>query len=555
MVQLNPFLTGGFGTLSLVKLPGILLAAGLLASSALAEKPKLVLVISIDQFRADYLRRFQPYYLPANSQGAVGGFSYLMARGADYADAHHAHVPTATGPGHAAILTGSAPTLNGIIGNEWFDPKAGRYVYCVDDADAKTIGGPSKPMSPKNLWTTTVGDELKLATGGRSKVVGISFKDRAAILLAGHAADTVIWLDTKAPGWVTSSWYAPSGNLPAWVSALNAQDGVRKGLGGVWKPLLDSKSYDSAIVPPFEKRGVETVFSHPIKSVGDFTTSAFGQEFLFQTVETAIDAERLGQGESTDLLAVNLATNDYVGHAFGPDSPEVEDISIRTDRLLSHLFNKLDHKIPGGLKNVLIAITADHGVVPIPEEAEAFRLPAKRYSDNSLTDSLNAGLTKLHGEGKWVLASTEPNLYLNDALIAEKNLNLAEVRREAAEIVGRVPGIAQAFTAEEVMGGHLPAWPWVSSVSLGFNLKIGGDLMVFSAPGAYFGGGVGTGHGTPWAYDSHVPLLIAGPGIHAGKFYRHVTLMDLAPTICQLLGIEYTTGNMGTPLREALEGR
>lgn len=518
---------------------------------ALADKPKLVVVISIDQFRADYTRRFQPYFLPAKNGHEVGGFNYLLANGADYSDAHQAHVPTATGPGHAAIMSGSAPNLNGIIGNEWFNPATGKGVYCVDDSGVQTVGGVSKPMSPKNLLTTTVGDELKLATQGVAHEVSISFKDRAAILLAGHAADTVIWLDTKSKNWVTSTWYAKSGSLPGWVSKANEEKAIEGAFGKSWVPLLDEKSYAFSHLSPASKPNPSgPLFSHPIKTTGDFTTSSFGQEYVVATAIKSLQAENLGHHDSTDILTINLATNDYIGHAYGPDSPEVEDITIRTDRLLSQLFNAIQENV--GLANTVIAVTADHGVVAVPEDAQRLNIPARRWGEDLLEKALNAGLSSAFGDGKWVLSVTEPNLYLDNALIASKNLNRAQVRAEAARIAQGVDGVYAAFTAEQILEGRLPHWKWTDAVYLGYHPKLGGDLVICTTPGDYVGDGNGTGHGTPWAYDSHVPLILSGPGIKSGRYYRTVTLLDLAPTLCQLLGIEYPTGNVGSPLTEAL---
>lgn len=517
----------------------------------LSERPKLVVVISIDQFRADYIRRYGSLFIPAKAGGKTGGFKYLLERGADYADAHHAHVPTATGPGHAAILSGSAPAINGIIANDWFDPATGKAVYCVDDAGVATVGGVSKPMSPKNLLTTTVGDELKLSNQGKSHLVSVSFKDRAAILLAGHAADTVIWLDTKSQNWVTSTWYAKSGALPGWVSDLNGEKAISKDLGKNWVPVMDDASYSGTKLPPVDKPNPGgRLFDHKLASVSDFTTSSFGQEYVFTTAERALDAEQLGHHAAPDILTINLATNDYVGHMYGPDSPEAEDITVRTDRLLGDLFTEIDKKV--GLGNTVIAVTADHGVVPIPEDAQALNIPAKRWDEDALAKAIDAGLSAKYGQAKWVLAVTEPNLYLDDKQAESRHVSLAELRAEAARIANTVGGVFCAFTADDILAGRLPKWRWTDEVSLGYNAKRGGDLVIVPTPGDYVGGGNGTGHGTPWAYDTHVPLLLAGPGIKAGHYFRHVTIPDLAPTLCQLLGIEYTTGNIGSPLFEAL---
>ncbi len=524
--------------------------------------PKLVLLISIDQFRADYTERLYPYFLPVKSGSKIGGFRFLMETGARYLDAHHNHVPTATGPGHATLMTGSEPAIDGIIGNDWFDRKTGKPVYCVDDASVKTIGGTSKPMSPKNLKVTTVGDELKMATAGKSKVVGVSFKDRAAILMAGHAADTVIWFDSSNGNWVTSSFFAPSGSLPGWVQEFNQGRSVDKPVNEAWEPLLPNEAYGITRRNPGEPTSSETKpFSHKLSTIGtpgktyysQFTTSGQGQAFLFKAAERAIEAEALGPHDVPDILVVNLATNDYVGHRYGPNSPEAMDITVRTDRLLSELFNDLDHRL--GIDNVDIVVTADHGVLPVPEESgNTYRTSSKRIVDLPAKGIAKA-LSKTYGEGSWLLGDGiyEQNLFLNHALIEQKGLKLEEVEKTAAEAAAAQPGVFASFTRTQILNNQLPQWDWTKLVLNGYHPQLGGDAMVLEAPGIYFGDGTGTGHGSAWAYDSHVPLLLRGPGITKGVYGRRVHTADIASTLCHLLGVEYPTGNVGQPLFEALE--
>lgn len=521
------------------------------------QKPRLVLVISIDQFRGDYIKRFEPYFLPPKQGGSVGGFRYLTESGSYYSDAHHMHVPTATGPGHSVILTGSTPAINGIAGNEWFDRKTRKDVYCVDDASVQTVGGASGPMSPRNLHVTTVGDELKMATNGKAKIVGISFKDRAAILMAGHAADTVIWLDGGNASWVTSTFYAKDKKLPTWVDEVNSKHRADADLQSTWTPLLSDSAYDVARPAPFVK-GLPSapVFSHKIagasKGAGyrNWTTSSFGQQYLFDTAKASIAGEDLGKDETPDILAINLATNDYIGHAYGPNSPEVMDITVRTDRMLSDLFNFLEKNVKGGINNVAIVLTADHGVVPIVEEArDTYRMvTTKRVNEANITKEVDAALSAKYGSGKYVLSTGSPNLYLDQELLKQKNVNIAEAQESAAAVVGNFEGVYCAFSASNIMRGNLPGWPWVNRVYNGFHPKLSGDVMFFEDPGSYFGGGTGTGHGSPWDYDSHVPIVIKAQGLKTGTFAERVATQDIAPTLCRILSIELPTGNVGHQL-------
>lgn len=524
------------------------------AQGAEAARPRLVVVISIDQFRADYVTRFEKDYLPAKKGSTVGGFNFLVTQGAHFADAHYDHVPTVTGVGHGVITTGSIPALNGIADNEWFDRATRKPVYCVDDPSVKTVGGTANPMSPKNQRVTTVGDELKMATAGKAKVVGIALKDRASILLAGHAADTVIWFDSGAGGWVTSTFYAPSGKLPAWVEAMNGEKIPESSFTKTWAPILSDSAYQLTRPAPFVKGGpTSPVFSHPIAgstrsaSMGNFTRSGFAQEYVFETVKRALDAEGLGQDDVPDMLCINLATNDYVGHAYGPNSPEVMDISVRTDRLLSDLFNTLDKKVKGGLKSTAIVVTADHGVAPIPEESkDTYRVGhAIRGSSAKLRDAINAAMSAKVGEGKWVLYCEPPQLYLDRELLASKGIDLAEAQRLAAGAARSYEGIVEAFAGEDILRGALPAWPWTQHVANGYSRTLSGDVMIFETPGALFAGGTGTSHGSPWVYDAHVPILAFGTGSRAGLRRERVSVCDIAPTLSMILGIEHPSGSVG----------
>lgn len=540
---------------------------GIFALAALAQPallpptaPKLVLLISIDQCRADYIDRFADQYLPAKRGGQLGGFRWLDETGVRFTDAHHHHVPTATGPGHSILMTGSIPAVNGIVGNDWFDRATGKSHYVTQDDTVETVGGTSKPQSARPLKVTTVGDELKMATAGRSKVVGIAFKDRASILMAGHAADDVVWFDSGTGNWVTSTYYAPDRKLPSWAESINAQRLSQKSLGQSWTPLLPTESYADTRRAPFEKPTASgKLFDHSLGAATGspyftaFTRSAQGQNFLFDTVETAIDSERLGQHEVPDVLVVNLSTNDYVGHAWGPNSPEVKDISIVTDRLLGRLFTKLDKTIPGGIDNVAIVVTADHGVCPIPEEAQQYRIDSPRVTTN-IAEAIDEALDRKYGAADWVMGNSvfEQNVFLNRAQIAALKLVPEEVERTAVDAAMEVPGMFVGFTRTQILNGRLPSWPWVQYAVNGFHPSLGGDLMIFEAPGAYLGGGTGTGHGSVWSYDHHVPILTHWRGQKTGKVARTVYTHDIASTLSTLMGIEYPSGNVGSPLVEAL---
>ncbi len=525
--------------------------------------PKLVVLISIDQFRGDYVERYAPYFLPAKSGGKLGGFRYLMDTGAHFRNAIHNHIPTATGPGHATLMSGSEPAYDGIVSNEWFDRATGKTVYCVDDKTVQTVGGTSGPMSPRNLLVTTVGDELKMATNGRSKVVGVAIKDRAAILMAGHAADDVIWLDYGTGKWVTSTWYAPSGQLPAWVQSLDDEKNIDKLAGKVWEPLLPDDDYAITRRAPAEKPSENgKPFSHRMQATpgpklyGSFPNSSFGNDITFQAAERAVDADKLGQHDVPDVLVINLSSNDYVGHQYGPNSPEVMDMTVRTDRQISEFINHLQAAVPGGMDNVAMVVTADHGVVPIPKEAnDVYKTGAMAGVGDEAVAAVKKALAAKFGEGDWVLGDGiyEQNLYLNRDLAAKKGLHMSDLEDAAADAAETVPGIFAAFTRTEIMHNEIPNYPWKDRVLNGFNRKLGGDVLVLEGPGNLGGGGTGTGHGTVWDYDAHAPIFVHARGIKPGNYLKRVYTSGIAPTLCRLLGIEVPTGNVGVPLVDSLE--
>lgn len=524
--------------------------------------PKLVVLISIDQFRGDYVERFNPYFLPANSGGKVGGFKFLMETGAHFRNAMHNHLPTATGPGHATLMTGSEPAYDGIVSNDWFDRVSGKTVYCVDDPNVEGVGGAGAKQSPKNLLVTTVGDELKMATNGKSKVVGVAIKDRASILMAGHAADTVIWYDSGAGNWVTSTWYAPSKQLPSWVSNLNAEKFADKAAGKTWEPLLSDETYSISRLSPYEKPAANgKPFSHTLPTAlgkdlyGGIIPSQYGNEMTFNAATKAIDGEKLGQRDVPDILVINLSTNDYVGHRYGPNSPEVMDITIRTDRLLSDFLNNLQKKVPGGLDNVAVVISGDHGVVPIVDESnKVYKTGVVRDLGKNVIAAISKGLVEKYGEGKWVLGSGvyEQNVYLNRQLAAEKNLKMEDVEKTACAAALEVNGIFGAYGRTQIMNNGLPELPWRQRVINGFHTKMGGDMFVLEGPGNYMYGGGGTGHGSVWDYDAHVPIIIRAKGIKSGNYLKRVHTADIAPTLSRLLGIESPSGNIGVPLVDSI---
>jgi predicted AlkP superfamily pyrophosphatase or phosphodiesterase len=517
--------------------------------------PKLVLLISIDQGRADYIDRFSDLYMPAKSGSTLGGFKWLRETGVSYTDAHHHHVPTFTAVGHSVLMTGSVPALNGIVGNDWWDRAAGKMHYSTDDDTVKTVGGTMSGMSARPLKVTTVGDELKMATNGRSKVVGISFKDRASILMAGHAADQVVWFDYGTGNFVTSTYF--SDTLPKWADDFNKSRAMDAFLGKSWTPSLPEASYVNARNAPHEKGSKMFSHPHPAEANSAYYTnvvrSVDGQNAIFDLTEKAIETEKLGQHETPDVLVVNLASNDYVGHEWGPNSPEVMDIWAVTDKRLSRLFNMLNKQIPGGIDKVAITVSADHGVSAIPGEmADVYKIGATRVSGSGILAAVEKALDTKYGDVKWALDYNGANIYLDRAQMDAKGLKHEEVEQAAADAVMTVPGVYMAFTRTAVLDGRMPQTRYREWISNGLNPIYGGDVVVMEGPNQIETGATGTTHGSPWAYDTHVPILTHWAGQSARRVARRAYTHDIASTLCTLLGIEYPSGNVGEPLWEAL---
>jgi predicted AlkP superfamily pyrophosphatase or phosphodiesterase len=551
----------GFNSLTIGNLANMI---GLIAFVAFSQPkilpetaPKLVVVISIDQGRADYIDRFSELFLPPKKGNTIGGLRWMSETGVRYTDAHHHHVPTFTAVGHAVLLTGSVPAFTGIVGNTWWDREKGKSHYSTEDDGYKTVGGNMDAQSARPLKVTTVGDELKMATNSRSKVVGISFKDRASILMAGHAADQVVWFDYDAGNFVTSTYFANT--LPTWADEYNKSRAIDSYLGKAWTPSLPESSYINARNAPHEKG--PKMFSHPYGNekkssfYSNIVASGAGQDVIFDLTEKAIDAEKLGQHATPDVLVLNLASNDYVGHAWGPNSPEVMDVWAVTDKRLSRLFNHLNKVVPGGIDNVAIVVSADHGVSAIPSEmADVYKIGAGRLSGSAITNAVESALDKKYGDEKWALNYNGSNLYLDHKVINTKGLKRDEVEQVAADAAMTVPGVYLAFTRTNVLQGRLPEMGYKEWVTNGLSPLVGGDIVVIAAPNQIETGATGTTHGTAWAFDTHVPIMTHWGGQKARKIARRVYTHDIASTVCTLLGIEYPSGNVGQPLWESLPG-
>lgn len=494
-------------------------------------KPRLVLAVIIDQFRYDYLLRFRGEY--------HSGLARLLEKGAVFTDAHYLHAATVTAVGHSTFLTGAPPSTSGIIGNTWYDRASGATVTSVSDPATKLVGGKagSTGSSPRRLLVSTVPDEVKMQ-GAESKTIGISIKDRAAILPAGHMADAAYWYDSDSSNWVTSSYYRSE--LPEWVQKVNGEHPSRRFSDAEWRPF-DAKDKSAQ---PF----CTMVRGTAVRFCGELEATPWANEMIEDLAERAVAAENLGHHPGVDFLTVSFSANDYVGHAVGPDDPAVRDISIRTDMLLGKLFDFVERQAGAG--NTLIVLSADHGVAPVPEVNQARHMPGGRLDRDVVNGRITDALTKRFGPGAWLIPGSPANMpYLNLNLVSTLKLSLAEVQRVAAAAAAGVDHIARVYTAQDLATGAVQQDAISRAFTLSFYGPRSGDLFLLQEP-YYLFEASGTSHGVPYAYDTHVPVLFLGPGIKPGTYPGAIAVNDIAPTLAALLGTAEPSGSIGRVLSE-----
>jgi predicted AlkP superfamily pyrophosphatase or phosphodiesterase len=519
-------------------------------------KVRLVLGIVIDQFRYDYLTRFEDLF-------EARGFRRLLHDGAVFTNANYIYLPTITAPGHATFMSGSIPALNGIVGNDWFDRETGKTITSISDSSVKLLGGVGEePASPSRLIGSTVGDQLRLSNNGKSKVVGIAFKDRSAVLPAGKQPNGAYWFDSILGTFVSSTYYFP--DLPVWVKEFNRNNRPdKKYFGAHWDLLLrDAAAYQRSLPDdsPYEKSPRGNKFPHIIDSnesipgkvfYENFEESPFANEYTAAFARAAIEGEKLGQDDYADLLTVSFSANDKVGHSFGPYSQEVEDITLRTDRLLGDFFTYIDQKI--GLANTIIVLTADHGVAPVPEHSQDIGLGGGRFASRSLTSAIKAGLDKRFGEADWILAAGNGNIYFDYDLIERKKVNRQEMERTGCEAALKFEGVGHCFTRSQLLFGPLPPGGYSAQAARGFNAERSGDLVLVVKPFYLQRTEYGTSHSTPYSYDTHVPVIFYGAGVVAGSYANPSSPSDIAPTLSTLLKIEPPSNTVGRVLTEAIK--
>ncbi|MFN4315053.1 MAG: alkaline phosphatase PafA [Chitinophagaceae bacterium] len=516
-------------------------------------RPKLVVGVMIDQMRWDYLYRFYDRY-------GSGGFKRLLNEGFSCENTFIPYAQTVTAAGHTTVYTGTTPAIHGIVGNDWYEKQLGRSMYCTSDETVRTIGGDPKaaPQSPRNLWTNTICDELKLATNFRSKVVGVAIKDRGGILPAGHSADAAYWYDGKSGNWVTSTYYM--NELPDWVNRFNSRKVVDSFYRLNWNTLYPIKTYVQSDEDDVKYEGKYShekapVFPHELaslagKSYGTISATPYGNTMTLAFARQAMEAEKMGADAITDFLAVSLSSPDYIGHQFGPNSIEVEDTYLRLDRDLASFMQYLDAKVGKG--QYLLFLTADHAVAHNPNFLAKHKYPT-RLLPNSGT-GLKKLLKEKYGIENLILDMDNYQIYLNDKAIDSAGLSMTEVKAYIVDHLNKEDGILLAFDNANINAVNLPA-EMRERFQNGFNYKRGGDIQIVLKPGNFFGYADGTGstHGSWYPYDSHIPLLFMGAGVRKGKSNQTRYMTDIAATLAAILRIQMPNGSIGQPITEAIK--
>lgn len=550
-----------------MKLSKIIIAVALFCStystSANDYEPRIVVGITVDQMRADFLHRYYDHF-------SEGGFKRLMEFGYMCNDHHFSYAPTYTGPGHASIYTGTTPAYHGIVANDWYKRDEGKLVYCASDTSVYGISdmqhsdydfGKSGAMSPRRLISSTISDEMKIGQGGECKTIGISLKDRGAILPAGHSADGAYWFYGKDLGqFITSSYYME--HIPAWVMEFNNSGRVAELMAEGWNKLLPHEAYYGCTHDnnPWEgsyKGEISPTFPYDLEGLMDknggydvIKSVPAGNTIIVDMALAAIDGESLGEDEICDLLALSFSATDYVGHRCGPHAQETMDMYVRLDRELKRLFDALDDKIGRGKWTVMI--TADHGAAMVPSHGEYLGLPTSYWAPGDMQDRIEEALDVRFGEAKWIENVSNNSIFISKKALGKTEVSKEEIQRYVAELALEENGLMQAI-AECDLAAKAAVDMFAARIYNGHQPGVSGDVKLILKPGWLTYGRTGTSHGSPYTYDSHVPCIFYGAGVQRGSTWERTNIKDIAPTLCGILGIPYPNATTGKPISGAIK--
>jgi arylsulfatase A-like enzyme len=519
-------------------------------------QPKLVIGITIDQMRWDYLYRFQHRW------HAKGGFKRFMDNGFVCNNLQINYIPSYTACGHATIYTGTVPAIHGITGNSWWDASKDKYIYCTNDDNVKTVGGTDDAghMSPVHLLTTTIADELRIATNFRGKAIGISLKDRGGVLAAGQGANAAYWYDGESGEWISSTWYMDA--LPPWVKGFNAKEKVDSFYRKGWDLLYPKETYvqSNPERKPYELRTFGTsqrqmpYYLERFENVSYdiITTTPFGNTLTTEFAKTAILEESLGKDSIPDMLAISFSSTDYIGHAYGPNSMEIEDAYLRLDLEIGEFLNFLDNHI--GENQYLIFLTSDHGTSHVPGFLKENKLPGGHVSYRVLQDEMNNLLLEKFGVPGLVKTLMNDQVLLDMPTIEKnKKLDLEKIIGVMIPYLEKQEGIARAVVIEKVSSSKLSN-EMKTLISNAYFPGRSGQVQLIFKPGFIEGfPRGGTTHSTGYAYDTHIPLIFFGKNIPSGKTEKKYYMTDIAPSLAALLNIQVPSGCIGSVITELFE--
>jgi predicted AlkP superfamily pyrophosphatase or phosphodiesterase len=526
------------------------------SNSGAISRPKLVVGVVVDQMRWDFLYRYYDRYK------SNGGFRRLLDKGFTCENTLIPYTPTVTACGHSCIYTGSVPAVHGITGNAWWDRLKKRTVYCTEDTSVHTVGAPEGAngrQSPRNLLTTTICDELRIATNFRSKVIGVAIKDRGGILPAGHSANAAYWYDNRNGNWITSDYYHMT-QLPAWVQQFNSRKLPDSYYRQGWSTLYPLSTYvqSTADEKPYEGKpfGVAAKgFPYDLSAFAGtnynmLSYTPYGNAMTAEMAKAAIAGEKLGEDAITDFLAVSFSSTDYVGHSFGPNSIETEDTYLRLDQDLGDLFRYLDEKVGAG--QYLVFLSADHGVANVPGFMKENSLPGGSMDDAPYIAEMGPLLRQQFGADKLIISTQNYQVYLDHNLMDSLKIDAKAVKKWIARFLETKETIARAFDLDEVMLEPMPE-KIREMVARGYLPGRSGDVQMILKPHWIDGGAAGTTHGLWNPYDAHIPLLWYGWGIKQGKMNRESYMTDIAPTLAALLHIQMPGGSIGNVITEVMK--
>ena len=526
-----------------------------MAINGQTDRPKLVVGIMVDQMKQEYIWRFQ-------SDFGENGFKRLMKDGFSAKNGHYNYASTSTGPGHASVYTGTTPAVHGIVNNSWYSRLLNRSVYCAEDTSVVAVGGSAKngKISPMNLYSSTITDELKISTMQQGKVIAMSIKDRGSALPGGHYSDGSYWYDSNTGTFMTSTYYM--NKLPDWMVKFNNRKLADQYLNQTWNTSKAISEYTESGVDnsPYEGgfKGKDTpTFPYDLsklrKENGNFgmlPSTPFGNTLLNELALAAIDAEGLGADAITDFLAVSFSSPDYIGHNFGPQSKEVQDTYIRLDKEIERLLNALDSKVGKG--NYVVFLTADHAVAENSKRMKDDKFKVDNFNSSGYNKYLKAAVNEKYGEAEWFEGSMGYDVFLDHDVVAEKKVDLYELQLFVAQQAMKFDGVHLALTATDLARNSYSE-QMRSLMQNSYHTKESGDVKIILNPAWQRGRNKGTGHGNAWTYDTHVPIILYGWGVKQGTSVRKMHITDIAPTISMLLQIRLPNGATGQPVFEAIK--